>query len=679
MAQPLNKKRRSIPKRIQAIVMFLSIASIMFISAIGTASMIKIKNISQNILTFRLMYGMSNMVNGKAEVANLQFTKYVEYLRIFAEYINKIYTDNNPSLGKEVLPPLKTTKMGEYSMQRSLASKDVKLSDIQNEMLLLSNLENMFIPVMNNNKNIIAAIYACTESGLMISYDNWAANAALNNNQEVYYEYRQKDWYIEPKQSNKVYFSSIYEDGFGRGLTITCSTPFYDSEGDFKGTVCMDILINDLYNELISTDLDPSAYAFIVDDKGYLISKNTPNKSIYEDKDIDINISKNIINKHRDIELSKTNIYYAYAPIPITNWSLCIRAPQNIILESVLKMNSSIILSIAIFLTIFVFTTIIVIITGRGLTISITHPLIALENDVKKISGGNLDHKATVYVNDEIGDLATSFNEMAVSLKKYIEDLTSVTAEKERIGIELEVATRIQADMLPSTFPPFPDRTEFDIYATMTPAKEVGGDFYDFFFINKDNLAIVIADVAGKGVPAALFMVITKTLIKNRALMGGTPAEILGHVNNQLCEGNKSELFVTVWLGLLNIPTGKLISANAGHEYPALRRKGEGFTLIKSEHCPPLAALEDLSYDENELQLNSGDCLFLYTDGVAEAKNDKKERFGTDRLIQILNKDIKSSSTEQLITVKNEIKDFAGSAPQYDDITMLSLTYLGKQ
>ncbi|HBI59911.1 MAG TPA: hypothetical protein DDY31_01655, partial [Lachnospiraceae bacterium] len=230
-----------------------------------------------------------------------------------------------------------------------------------------------------------------------------------------------------------------------------------------------------------------------------------------------------------------------------------------------------------------------------------------------------------------------------------------------------------------------PEREEFDIYATMTPAKEVGGDFYDFFLIDDDHLGIVMADVSGKGVPAALFMVIAKTLIKNRAQFvkredgNYSPAEILGFVNEQLCEGNEAELFVTVWFGIMQISTGKGIAANAGHEYPAVRRAGGKYELIKTKHSPAVAVMEGLRFREHEFELASGDSLYVYTDGVPEAANAEEELFGTDRMLEALNKNPEAPAKELLHTVKESIDIFVGDAPQFDDITMLSVTYFGRQ
>ena len=260
---------------------------------------------------------------------------------------------------------------------------------------------------------------------------------------------------------------------------------------------------------------------------------------------------------------------------------------------------------------------------------------------------------------------------------RYISNLTRVTAERERIGTELNVATQIQADMLPRIFPAFPEREEFDIFASMTPAKEVGGDFYDFFLIDDDHLAMVMADVSGKGVPAALFMVIAKTLIKNRALMGGTPAEILDYVNGQLCEGNEAGLFVTVWLAIMEISTGRGMAANAGHEHPAIRRGKGSFELVKYRHSPAVATMEGMHFREHEFQLHPGDALYVYTDGVTEATNANNVLFGEDRVVEALNRNPSAPPREILQTVKDAIDDFVGDAVQFDDITMLGMDYFG--
>ena len=279
---------------------------------------------------------------------------------------------------------------------------------------------------------------------------------------------------------------------------------------------------------------------------------------------------------------------------------------------------------------------------------------------------------------DEIESLASAMQQMEGDLSGYFKELTAVTAEKERIGAELNVAAKIQAGMLPRIFPPFPDRCEFDIYAVMDPAKEVGGDFYDFYWIDDDHLVLTIADVSGKGIPASLFMVISKTILKNRTLTGGSPAEILTAANHLLCEGNASSMFVTVWLGILTVSTGDLICANGGHEHPAMRRGGGPYELIVTKHKPMLGAIDGLTYVNEEYHLDPGDALFLYTDGVPEASAADDSMYKTDRMIDALNALPADAGAEETLRAVHESVDaFVGDAPQFDDLTMLGFRYFG--
>jgi len=284
-----------------------------------------------------------------------------------------------------------------------------------------------------------------------------------------------------------------------------------------------------------------------------------------------------------------------------------------------------------------------------------------------------------IHTGDEIEALADSIKKMDGDLHEYIQELSAVTAEKERIGTELNVAKRIQESMLPSIFPPFPERSEFDLYASMIPAKHVGGDFYDFFMVDDKHIALVIADVSGKGVPAAFFMAIAKVLIKTSVQAGRGPAETLERVNNQLLEGNDTGLFVTVWLAVIDITTGKGAAANAGHMHPALRRKSGQYELIKYRHSPAVATIEGIPFKEHEFELGQGDTVFVYTDGVTEATNTEDELFGEDRLIETLNKHGDEGTTALLPSVMAAIDDFVGDAPQFDDITMLIFNYKGTE
>lgn len=251
--------------------------------------------------------------------------------------------------------------------------------------------------------------------------------------------------------------------------------------------------------------------------------------------------------------------------------------------------------------------------------------------------------------------------------------------EQERIAEELRTAREVQANSLPSNFPPFPDRTEFSLYASMTPAKEVGGDFYDFFLVDSDHLALVIADVSGKGVPAALFMMVSKSLIKNELLSGCDPAAALTRVNRQLCERNSSQMFVTVWLAVVELSTGKGLACNAGHEHPALRRAGEDFELLKYRHGMFVGISGKAKYQNREFELHPGDSIFVYTDGIPEATAADNEMFGEGRLVSSLNTCPDYSPEEMIQWVKSSVDSFVGDAEQFDDLTMLCLEYKGPE
>ena len=276
----------------------------------------------------------------------------------------------------------------------------------------------------------------------------------------------------------------------------------------------------------------------------------------------------------------------------------------------------------------------------------------------------------------ELGDLSREIRAMQVRIVENTENLRTLTAEKERINTELNMATQIQKGMLPSIFPPFPERKEFDLYATMRPAREVGGDFYDFFMIDEDHLALVMADVSGKGVPGALFMMVSKVILKNNAMAGKSVGEILAMTNDLICANNQMEMFVTVWMGILEISTGKIRAANAGHEYPAVMKDGR-FGLCKDKHSFVIGGLADSRYREYELQMEKGDKLFLYTDGVTEATSEKGELFGTERMIDALNTYADLTPREILNGMKDTVDAFVGGAEPFDDMTMLCFTYKG--
>ena len=287
------------------------------------------------------------------------------------------------------------------------------------------------------------------------------------------------------------------------------------------------------------------------------------------------------------------------------------------------------------------------------------------------------DFQADVHTGDEIEELADSFSHMNREVREYIRRLAAVTAEKERIGAELSVAAQIQSDMLPQIFPAFPERAEFDIYASMDPAKEVGGDFYDFYLLGEDRLAFLIADVSGKGIPAALFMMTAKTIIKNLAETGLPVQDILTRANEQLCENNKAEMFVTVWMGIMDLKTGAVTFANAGHNPPVVQHGNGDFEFLKMRPGFVLAGMEGVRYRLGELKLEPGDALYLYTDGVTEAEDIAHTLYGNDRLLHILNANPTDDMQTLCHAVQRDVERFVDEAPQFDDMTMLALRLNG--
>ena len=283
----------------------------------------------------------------------------------------------------------------------------------------------------------------------------------------------------------------------------------------------------------------------------------------------------------------------------------------------------------------------------------------------------------SIDTNDEIEELWKTMVDMEDDVTMAMKQIRDVTAKQERIATELDLAKGIQASALPRDFKEMSGQERCELFASMTPAKEVGGDFYDYFMIDEDHLGMVVADVSGKGVPAALFMMISKSLIKTRALAGGKPSEIFEFVNRCLCEDNISDMFVTVWLGILTISTGQVVAASAGHEYPFITGDDGKYEIFKDPHGLILGAMEDAQYRDYSFTLKKGGKLFVYTDGVAEAQNEKEELFGTNRISKSLNRYADSDPKQLVGSMRAEVDAYAGSAEQFDDITMLCLWYKG--
>jgi len=480
------------------------------------------------------------------------------------------------------------------------------------------------------------------------------------------YDYHGQSWYREifdeVDKPYQVIWTKPYVDDTGSfSLMTTAGAGIFNRNGNLIGISTIDWEIEKVIEEL--TAIKPTLNSFVllcVPEKDYIISSTRTNSVAGASLK---SLPWDIISDSFELD---GLAYLRFSNYMDNGWLLSIQIPENEIFAQITKRNSR--FSVITAITSILMLCIAYIIISRF----INEPIKQLTDDVAQLALGNLDARVKVRSKDELGKLAEAFNKMTGDLKHAIEENVREHAEKERISTELNVAKEIQTSMLPCIFPPFPERDEFELFASMVPAREVGGDFYDFFFVDKDNLALIIADVSGKGVPAALFMVITRTLIKNCSLCR-SPKNVLESVNKKLCENNEAGMFVTAFLGFYNIPTGRLIFVNAGHNPPLVKKRGKPFEFIKTKPCIVLAWLMDAKYTEEEIYLEKGDLLYLYTDGVTEAMNREMTLFSEQRLNDALNKNIDASPKELLAAIKNEIDAFAEGADQADDITMLAI------
>jgi len=492
-------------------------------------------------------------------------------------------------------------------------------------------------------------------------------------------------WQIIDENNNK-HYAIIKEEGelnvYNMDI-LTCSKSVRDSEGKLVGVIGADITLETISKRIIRTPEEIEGYAFLTNEDGKLIEQEINDMFIPNERS---DIRKNMTAGETGIEFDKdSKTYIAYAPIPSikssdakSSWSIGMVMSEQEMTKIIAKpvkeqMDSMRRILISIFI-VMIFA-----ISGIAYRLSrkITKPILDLDKGAKVIGSGDLDYHLEVRTGDEIEDLANAFNKMTDDLKAYIENLKETTAAKERIESELQIASEIQASMLPRIFPPFPDRKEFDIYATMDPAREVGGDFYDFFFIGDDKLCFLIGDVSGKGVPASLFMVISKTLLKTEGLRGYSPDEILSRVNSILYPDNDTNMFVTIFCVILDAKTGEIQFANGGHNPPLIGKDGEDFEFIRVPEGSIVGPMPNMEYECKKLALKPNDVIFLYTDGVTEAMNPEGQLFSDERLRQCLS-DLKGKDIEDIIHgVRSEIATFAQGASQSDDITMLALRYKG--
>ena len=644
----------------------------------------------------------------EAYLMNSSFEQVAKKVTVIADIVEECFEDDNeiefvgspyPAFAADGVPAMRMFHA------EGLNLEDAKLMKIAARM---KTLEDTLVSFYCDGG--LDSVLVAFPEGLAFITDARANSKLDENGEQINVNPVSREWFSGAVEADGIYYSNVMMDLFTKEPGITCSIPI-TIKGRVVAVVCADIFLGTL-EKWISSSLGAEGFVFIVNNDGHVIFAPEGQNLVsnyFVMQNVDLRDSSDEMLSDYISRAMKGN----YAPYLIKDytgkeyiligssmssvgWLVISAVDRDKALSLITQMDSTFeavsektsvefyqhiraTLQILLLVLIAVFA----VALGQALFLGnrITRPLNRLTKYIRNIAGKDFIFKMdeSYRTRDEIEVLAKAFEDLSEKNQQYIKKVTQVTAEKERIGAELNVATQIQGDMLPSIFPPYPHKTEFDIYATMHPAKEVGGDFYDFFLVDDDHLALVIADVSGKGVPAALFMVIAKTLIKNRAQMGGTPSEILFDVNNQLAEGNKTEFFVTVWLAIIDVRNGEGLASNAGHEHPALKKKGGKYELIKYRHSPAVAIMQNMKFPDHPFKLDPGDRVFVYTDGVVEATDSKNELFGEKRLLEALNADPDASIKGLLSNVSTGINRFVDGTQQFDDITMLCMEYKGSK
>ena len=639
----------------------------------------------------------------KADIADNLFSEFERGVCTVASVAEQIYS--NPALyGERTVPLPDPEKDGELTIQVLYsANTDPADPEIEQELSLIGNVQDVLLAV-NENQDEIASIYVATESGFMVQADYIPAKKFDESGNLMPLEAKERPWYQGAAETGNPFFTPVTKDAHTPRLAIMCGVPVY-SDGELRGVAGAGMYLDDMEDLVQSVDLGGSGNACIINRSGQVLFSTYEEgtlAAVTDAQDLRLSGDKALAEMAEKAvdggagvaQLSVDGIpsYAAYAPMKTVGWSMivflsqeAVETPTTRLLASMDAMTDQTLqdstshIQKANYLLLGLLAAAIIIALTASFFLSrhIVKPIRMLTEEVGSMEGDNLDFTWNLDTGDETQALADSFQSLTQRMKAYIRDIETITADRERISTELSLATRIQGSMLPSIFPPFPNRPEIDLYAVMEPAKEVGGDFYDFFLIDEDHLCLVMADVSGKGIPAALFMMMAKIILANNAMMGLSPAQILSETNNAICDHNEEEMFVTVWLGIMEISTGKITVANAGHEYPMVMKNGK-FSLLKDKHGFVIGGMDGVKYKEYEIDLEPGDKLFLYTDGIPEATDADNQLFGMDRMLDALNQNPAASPEQVLSNLRSSVDDFVKDAEQFDDLTMLCVEYKGK-
>ena len=638
----------------------------------------------------------------EAELADKDFSEVIEDIDMLREMAEELLENRANIAPLEVPLPDPALNGTSYAYALMEEGVDHKSSEYLGYIAHMSSA----MVALHRNSEKVDGCFIGLEDGTDLCIDEKSANKYDASGKLIPFPVRQRPWYRGAADSGKLYFTGIMTDAFSGKLLLTCSMPI-KCGGETVGVVGVDISLSSMTDFVNS--VDEGGFAYVVNDRGQVIlgSEGGLFTAELSDSAPDLRESDNAalaafvkkaLSKHTGITaltVDETEYYMVGAPMPSVGWTVIsaidkelTERPEMQLLSEYDKINAaatekfyeSMTKTKWLMLGMLALILALALVSAFIATKRIAKPIEEMTRNVRRDSetGSTFQMLDRYRTGDEIEVLAEAFADLSKQTEQYYEENLRITAERERVSTELHMANQIQEGMLPNIFPPFPDRTDFDVYASMDPAKEVGGDFYDFFLIDDDHLCMVIADVSGKGIPAALFMMASKIILSNNAMMGKSPAQILTDTNTAISANNPREMFVTVWLGILELSSGRMVCSNAGHEYPTIKRPGGGFELFKDKHGFVIGGMSGLKYTEYELTLEPGSKLFVYTDGVPEASDKENNLFGTERMLDALNAEPGASPKAVLANVRSAVDGFVGEVEQFDDLTMLCLEYSGK-
>ncbi|MCR4634387.1 MAG: SpoIIE family protein phosphatase [Erysipelotrichaceae bacterium] len=652
-------------------------------------------------------------VVSEAKIIDGEFWTMRHDLEILARQVQMVLEEPSAYSPVEVPVPSEADA-GELTLQLLYSDKaDIDDPQLKQQILRIGSLRNMMLEMVEGGESLLDCMVSLPGGASIIVDRTPEAKIGPDGQPQFYNAYR-RPWYVGAIVHGTTYFTPVNIDNYFNTYEVMVGVPVY-VHGELAAVCGGSVELGSLADIVANASLGEYTDTCLINENGNIIYSSQTDgelgmngiemKSLPESSNAEL---VTLVNQALEggvgfslLEVDGKKTYIAYAPIETLGWTQLLSISQDdlnatayllaqqtdeVMEKSINEMHSN--AGRTVVATIVISALILLLAWQLSMIFSnrLVDPIKRMTLRVSQMQGDDMSFQVEdiLLTGDEIEVLARAFADMSKKMQGYVREIVDITSEKQRLTTELNVAADIQMNMLPTDFPAFPERKEFDLYAVMTPAKQVGGDFYDFFLIDEDHLALVMADVSGKGVPAALFMVIAKTLIKNVTLSGQyeNPSEILFDVNDRLCEGNDDSMFVTVWLGIFTISTGELVSACAGHEYPVFYRKDTGFTMEKEPHGIAMGAMKDSTYRDVKWHLDPGDMLFLYTDGVPEANNSSKEFFGEKRMLEALHVSMENNVDDHtdlqlfLSKVREQIDEFSGDAPQFDDLTMMCFKYI---